>query len=175
MVVSVRTLSQVADLLGKTEDKDHYAQLEKTYLQKIEDNFWDESRQIYDEFYYDEQGKKQFDGHYGYLNFWPVFLNAVYTNSPRFEIMMRKMIDTDNGIWTPFGLRSLSSKDPYFKQGVNYWTSPIWMNINFLINKAMFNFVNKPDEYPMDEGLRADIKTAYKEIRQNLINMFVDN
>lgn len=175
MVVSSRTIAKVAGLLGKTTDSAFYEAQAKNITDMIEEHFWDESRNIYDEFYFDEANQKQFDGHLGYLNFWPVFLNAVDSNSTRFETMMRKLIDKDNGIWTPFGLRSLSSHDPYFKQGVNYWTSPIWMNINFLINKAMFNFVNKPEEFPMDETLRADIKTAYKEIRQNLIDMFVDN
>jgi len=40
-------------------------------------NFWDESRGIFDDIYRDEQGNMQFDGHLGYLNFWPLFLNVL--------------------------------------------------------------------------------------------------
>jgi hypothetical protein len=44
---------------------------------------------MYDDFYIDQEGNKQFDGHTGYLNFWPLFLRAIETSDPRFEIMFK--------------------------------------------------------------------------------------
>ena len=112
----------------------------------------------------------QFDNHIGYLNFWPLFLNALEPSDERFEILARKLIDPDFGVWTPYGIASLSKKDPYYKMGDNYWTSPIWMNINFLITKSLHGY---GQDQSVEEGLRKDIQTAYGELRMNLINMVV--
>ena len=125
---------------------------------------------MFDDFYKDQKGDKQFDGHTGYLNFWPLFLDVIQTDDTRFETTIRKLIDPATGLWTEFGIRSLSSNDPYYKLGDNYWTSPLWMNINFLITSAFYKYSN--DE-SVQSDLRADILTAYKSLRLNLINMIV--
>jgi hypothetical protein len=39
---------------------------------------------MFDDFYIDQEGEKQFDGHTGYLNFWPFFLGVLETDDPRF-------------------------------------------------------------------------------------------
>ena len=56
MIVSTRTLSRVATVLGKTDDAAHYKDLSESFKTVLRDNFWDESRQIYDEFYIDKDG-----------------------------------------------------------------------------------------------------------------------
>ena len=73
-------------------------------------------------------------------------------------------------MWTPYGIASMSKKDPYYKMGDNYWTSPIWMNINFLITKSLFDYSNDEN---VPQPLRSDIKDAYGKLRQNLIDMIV--
>lgn len=125
---------------------------------------------MFDDFYIDENGDKQFDGHTGYLNFWPFFLDAIDTSDARFETTVRKLIDPATGLWTDFGIRSLSNTDPYYMLGDDYWTSPIWMNINFLITTALHKY--GIDE-TVESTLRSDIKTAYGELRMNLIDMIV--
>mmetsp|Transcript_63413 Transcript_63413/g.87599 ORF Transcript_63413/g.87599 Transcript_63413/m.87599 type:complete len:99 (-) Transcript_63413:284-580(-) len=95
---------------------------------------------MFDDFYIDEAGNKQFDGHTGYLNFWPLFLNIIDTSDERFDIVVSKLIDKDFGMWTNYGIRSLSINDDYYRLGDNYWTSPIWMNINYLIVTALYNY-----------------------------------
>ena len=172
MIVSTRVLSRVATILEKDEDAAYYASKTETYTQVLHDNFWDESRQMWDDFYLDDTGAKQFDGHTGYLNFWPFFLDAIDTDDARFETTARKLIDPATGLWTDYGIRSLSNTDPYYMLGDDYWTSPIWMNINFLITTALH-------KYGLDESvestLRGDIATAYGELRMNLINMIVNS
>ena len=140
MIVSTRVLGRVAGILEKTEDATYYAGLETKYRQVLYDNFWDESRQMWDDFYIDENGGKQFEGHTGYLNFWPFFLEVMDTSDARFETTVRKLIDPTTGLWTDFGIRSLSNADPYYMLGDDYWTSPIWMNINFLITSALHQY-----------------------------------
>jgi glycogen debranching enzyme len=53
MIVSSRAISRVASVLEKTEDADHYAQLVNKFTESLQNNFWDDSRQMYDDFYID--------------------------------------------------------------------------------------------------------------------------
>lgn len=168
MIVSSRALSRVATILGKDSDAIHYQSNVDTFTSVLHDNFWDEDRQMYDDFYINENGDKQFEGHTGYLNFWPLFLDAAPTSDSRFETMVRMLIDPATGLWTDFGIRSLSVNDPYYRLGDNYWTSPIWMNINFLITGAFYKF---SQDASIEEGLSVEIQKAYQELRLNLINM----
>ena len=170
MIVSTRAITRIAKILNQTEDYNKYVGFGQKLQEVMEDNFWDDERGLYDDIYRDEDGQMRFDNHTGYLNFWPLFLYAVDVKSDRFASLVEKLIDKDYGMWTPYGITSMSKKDPYYKMGDNYWTSPIWMNINFLITKSLFDYSRNPE---VPEDLRAKIKTAYGELRQNLIDMIV--
>ena len=58
MIVSTRVLSRVATILDKTEDAAYYATSTATYTQTLHDNFWDESREMFDDIYLDVNGDK---------------------------------------------------------------------------------------------------------------------
>ena len=64
-------------------------------------------------------------------------------------------------MWSPYGLRSLSSKDSYYKLGDYYWTGPIWLNINYLITQAFHEF---KDSLEIPE-LKEDFASAYNDLR----------
>lgn len=174
MIVSTRTIAKVAKRLGKTEEHEHYERKSQGLTHLLVANLWNEDRQLFDEFYFD-QGKKCFDGHFGYLNFFPIFLMAIPSESKEFEATMEKLLDRNNGIWTKFGLRSLSSKDPYFQQGDNYWTGPIWLNMNYLAVVSLYHYSNHPEKYPMKATLRSKICSAYTELRAGLVDMVVNS
>lgn len=36
-----------------------------------------------------------------------------------------------------FGIRSLSKSDPFYGGGDQYWTGPIWINVNYLIVSSL--------------------------------------
>lgn len=162
MIVSSRAIQRIATILNKTEDAAHYQSNVDAFTKVLNDNFWDADRELYDDIYKDENGDMQFDSHIGYLNFWPFFLNAIEPSDPRFETTARKLIDPDFGVWTPYGIASLSKNDPYYKMQDDYWTSPIWMNINFLITKALHGY---GQDQSVEQGLRDDIQTAYGDLR----------
>jgi hypothetical protein len=55
----------------------------------LQENFWNEDRQLFDEFYY-EQGEKKIDGHFGYLNLFPVYLNALPSVTKALKVVMKE-------------------------------------------------------------------------------------
>jgi mannosyl-oligosaccharide glucosidase len=81
-------------------------------------------------------------------------LGVLETDDPRFALSFRKMVDADSGMLTDYGVRSLSINDPFYRLGDNYWTSPIWMNINYLIISALNKYSL---DTTVDEELRAEI------------------
>jgi len=84
MIVSSRAISRIATILNKTEDAQKYQAQVTEFTDVLNQNFWDESRQMYDDIYIDESGNKVFDNHTGYLNFWPLFLYAIDPKDERF-------------------------------------------------------------------------------------------
>ena len=58
MIVSSRAISRVAKILGKTEDADYYAKNLERFTEALHANFWDDSREVFDDFYIDKNGVK---------------------------------------------------------------------------------------------------------------------
>jgi mannosyl-oligosaccharide glucosidase len=86
---------------------------------------------------------------------------------------MERLLDRENGLWSNYGLRSLSAKDPYFMKGDAYWTGLIWLNINYFAASTFHKYSNNPEDYPMPPSLRNRIQDAYQELRNNLISLVV--
>lgn len=69
---------------------------------------------------------------------------------------------------TDYGIRSMSINDPFYRLGDNYWTSPIWMNINFLIVKALHQYSL---DTSVEESLRVEIGETYQSLRMGVVDM----
>ena len=52
MIVSTDAMAQVANLMDEKQDAAHFEQLRQNFTDVLDTEFWDEERQIYDEFYY---------------------------------------------------------------------------------------------------------------------------
>lgn len=44
---------------------------------------------------------------------------------------------TGETVWTQYGLRSLETNNTYFRKKSNYWTGPIWINIQYLVLRGL--------------------------------------
>lgn len=78
------------------------------------------------------------------------------------------MVDEDSGMLTANGVRSLSINDPYYRLGDNYWTSPIWMNINYLIISALSKY---SVDSTVEPQLRGEIGAHYQTLRKGVVDM----
>lgn len=79
----------------------------------------------------DESGESIHVHHEGYVSLFPVLLGIVDPQSKKLGQVLDSMHDPE-GLWSPFGIRSLSAKDELFGTGENYWKGPIWINLNYL-------------------------------------------
>jgi Glycosyl hydrolase family 63 C-terminal domain len=64
------------------------------------------------------------------------------------------------------GLRSLGLKDSYYGNGANYWKSPVWINVNFLVLGGLFDvYLNGSMKSKLYETLKQQIQSVYRNGR----------
>jgi mannosyl-oligosaccharide glucosidase len=116
------------------------------------------------------------DTTFGYVSLFPFMLQIIDSNSPQLEEILQKIRDPEL-LWTDYGLRSLSRKSPlYMKYNTAddppYWRGAIWMNINFLVVRALKHYGNilgphSKKSQELYNELRGNlIKNVYKEFRR---------
>jgi len=62
----------------------------------------------------------------------PFLVSLVRPGHPHFTAMLG-LIRDPNELWSSYGLRSLSRRDKLYGSEENYWRSPIWININYMV------------------------------------------
>lgn len=105
---------------------------------------------------------------FGYVSFFPLFLQIIDPHSPKLGQVLQDLHRTDL-LWTPFGLRSLAPNAPLYNRRNTphdppYWRGPIWINMNYLAVRALYHYSNK-------DGPHRDLaRQLYLELRKNVIN-----
>nr|CCA18876.1 mannosyloligosaccharide glucosidase putative [Albugo laibachii Nc14] len=106
--------------------------------------------------------------HIGYVSIFPLILRILPADTPQLEALLMSIRDPAH-LWTPYGLRSLSTRDPFFEVGNRpddkpYWRGAIWINVNYLALDALMYYSKQDGPY------QQMIKDTYTELRQNVIS-----
>uniref|UniRef100_H3GV13 mannosyl-oligosaccharide glucosidase n=1 Tax=Phytophthora ramorum TaxID=164328 RepID=H3GV13_PHYRM len=91
--------------------------------------------------------KLQHVKHVGYVSVFPLLLKVLPPNSPKLLALLKQTTGS-NHLWSPFGLRSLSTQDQFYNQektpGDNpYCRGAIWMNMNRLALDALHHYTQQ--------------------------------
>ena len=105
-----------------------------------------------------------FSEHLGYINLFPLFFGYIKEDSLEFQATLDLMNDPSK-IWSNFGLMSLAKSDPYYMRNDQYWTGPIWININYMVLRGL----------KLHYGSHGRAMQTYQRLRQNLINTICGN
>ncbi|TDH69915.1 hypothetical protein CCR75_008489 [Bremia lactucae] len=113
--------------------------------------------------------KLQHVQHIGYISIFPLLLKVLPPDSPKLLALLKQMIDPLQ-LWSPYGLRSLSTLDQFYEQenapGDNpYWRGAIWMNANYLALDALHYYAQSSTGSPF----QAEFAAAYTKLRTNVI------
>lgn len=111
------------------------------------------------------------DTSFGYVNLFPFLMQFLSPQSPALKKILTNIRDPDV-LWTPYGLRSLSKKSPYYmkrntEHDPPYWRGQIWININYLTLKSLHHYKNLPGPFA------AEAKEIYTELRDNVVNNII--
>lgn len=137
MGMMTRALRRIAETLGEIEDVEEFAVYETAIERNIDDLHWDNEAQTYCDATIDEFEESVHVCHKGYISLFPFLTGMVGPDSPRLKAILDLIGDPEE-LWSDYGIRSLSKKDEFYGTAENYWRSPIWVNINYLVFKNLY-------------------------------------
>ncbi|KAI9149434.1 mannosyl-oligosaccharide glucosidase [Paramyrothecium foliicola] len=153
-----KSLINIADALGITDD---VADLKKN-LEAIEHNLddlhWSAEEGCYCDATIDDFEENKLVCHKGYVSLFPFFLGLMKPDDAKLGKILA-LIGDENHIWSPHGIRSLSKQDALYESGENYWRSPVWMPINYLILTEL-----------REGPFKAKAAKLYSRLRKNLVD-----
>ncbi|KAF2427202.1 glycoside hydrolase [Tothia fuscella] len=166
------SLSKVANYLEEEEDAETFAKQLTAIKSNLADLHWSEKDGIFCDATIDEFEENALVCHTGYISLFPFILNLLdlKTDAGKISKILTALADPEK-LWSDHGIRSLSKADPLYGTAENYWRSPVWININYLILTQLLNFAESKDA-------GKNQKTAarlYKELRGNLVRTVYDS
>ncbi|KAI7968743.1 hypothetical protein EIK77_005759 [Talaromyces pinophilus] len=132
-----RSLRKIAAAIGETDDAEEFAIYEYAITRNIDDLHWDEDAQTWCDATIDEYEESVHVCHKGYISIFPFLTGMVGPDSPHLKATL-DLIRNSNELWSDYGIRSLSKNDEFYGTDENYWRSPIWMNMNYMIVKNLY-------------------------------------
>ena len=137
MAFFTRTMRDIAEFIGETDDASTFVEIERATLDNIEDLHWNEEHQMYCDANVNDDDESYHVCDKGYLSLFPFLLGLLPPNSPHLGPILDMLRDPEH-LWSPYGLRSLSASHPEFGQGENYWKGPIWVQMNYLALRSLY-------------------------------------
>ena len=135
------TMKRIAGSLDIPEDEAEYAKIEHAILRNIDDLHWDEKEKTYCDATIDDYEENAHVCHKGYISIFPFMTGLLSRDLEKENKKLKAVMDLISDpaeLWSNHGIRSLSQKDEFYNTGENYWRSPIWMNMNYLIVKELY-------------------------------------
>lgn len=139
----VVTLRKISAFLGMQADQRVFSKHEQEIIQSIEGNHWSEPNQAYCDTTVVNKITVEQVCHKGYVSLLPFCLGLMDRNNPHLGAVL-DLIHDPAELWSPFGVRSLSTKDKYYGTEEDYWRGPVWININYMILERLL--VSLPSE-----------------------------
>lgn len=132
-----RALKRIATTLSESDDAASFGKIEEAIIRNIDDLHWDEKAQTYCDATIDDYEESAHVCHKGYISIFPFMTGMLDAKHARLGAVLDLIADEEE-LWSPYGIRSLSKKDEFYGTAENYWRSPIWMNMNYLIVKELY-------------------------------------
>ncbi|KAK9474015.1 mannosyl-oligosaccharide glucosidase [Dipodascopsis tothii] len=160
-----RSLRRVSEHVGAdAEDIARLVKIEQDIAHNMDALHWSEDEQAYCDSTVGPTGT-ELVCHKGYVSLLPFALGILAPTNPHLPAVLTMLRDPEQ-LWTPQGLRSLSKRDEFFGKDENYWRGPIWININYLVLKALAEYHGRPET---PEDVRAQMAEVYAELRVNVV------
>ncbi|KLJ10762.1 mannosyl-oligosaccharide glucosidase [Blastomyces silverae] len=163
MGMMTRAIRRIAEALDETDDVQEFKAYETAITRNIDDLHWDKDAQTYCDATIDEYEEHVHVCHKGYVSLFPFMTGLIPADSPRLGPILDLIQDPEE-LWSDYGIRSLSKKDKFYGTAENYWRSPIWININYLILKNLLDVATVSG--PHQEQARQ----IYIQLRKNIVD-----
>ncbi|KAF8370653.1 mogs-1 [Pristionchus pacificus] len=107
----------------------------------------------------------------GYVGLFPLIAHIVpATEHAKLRAILGHLNDPEE-LWTPFGIRSLSTLSPYYQarnteHDPPYWRGSIWMPINYLLLRSLGEYAAEPG---LDAALREEFVGTHRRLKKALV------
>ncbi|GAB7364987.1 hypothetical protein MBLNU230_g5770t1 [Neophaeotheca triangularis] len=162
MGMMARSMSKIATYVGESDDAKRYSQINEAITRNVDDLHWDDNAKAYCDATIDEYEESVHVCHKGYISLFPFMTGLMGPDHPHLKEVL-DLIGNEDELWSPFGIRSLGKKDEFYGTDENYWRSPVWMNINYLIVSSLYNTATSSGPH------QAQAITMYNALRKNLV------
>ncbi|KAF4120803.1 mannosyl-oligosaccharide glucosidase [Geosmithia morbida] len=158
-----KSLMNIAKAIGRTEDVDDLERTLDAITHNLDDLHWSEDEGCYCDATIDEFEESVLVCHKGYVSLFPFLVGLMKPDDPKLGRILDLISDPDH-LWSPHGIRSLSKQDAFYGTGENYWRSPVWMPINYLVLSQLKNTATQ------DGPHKAKARDMYNSLRKNLVD-----
>ena len=127
--LSARHLSEIADILGRTEDRDHYLFEHAQLVRYIEQRYWNDTLG----FYVDTDPSGAQTDVLTPAGLWPILAGA---GTPAQHDRMFEVITDPKRFWRPHVIPSVAADHPTYHHAGNYWQGSVWPPMVMLAIRA---------------------------------------
>lgn len=131
MGLMTKSLINIADAVGASEDKADFEKYLDGIEHNLEDLHWSEKEGCYCDATIDDFEEHTLVCHKGYISVFPFLTGLMKPDHPKLGKVLA-LLGNEEELFSPHGIRSLSKKDELYGTDENYWRSPVWINMNYL-------------------------------------------
>jgi mannosyl-oligosaccharide glucosidase len=158
-----RTLTNLSTFLGESDDTSDFQSQHMALLRNLDDLHWSTKHSAYCDATIDDYEESTHVCHKGYISLFPFMTGLLPPDHASLPHIL-KLISSPTELWSDFGIRSLSAADEFYGTDENYWRSPIWVNMNYLILKNLLSLATSSGPKAVTEQARK----IYVDLRKNL-------
>lgn len=163
--VMTRSMKKIAEILGLQADVEAYTTIENDIVESIDKMHWSEEDHAYCDVTVDDGDEKMFACYKGYISLFPFLTKFIPAGQvDRLGYIVDLLADPGE-LASNFGIRSLSKSSEFYRTGENYWRSPIWININYLVLESLTDYHARVE----DAELKRKMEDVYAKLRKQLI------
>lgn len=165
---SARALQEVAEYLGEDDDAATYEKQLAGVKHNLDVLHWDEGEKTYCDATVEGEAYKRVC-HKGYISLFPLLVGLLDTDHPNLPHVLDLLSDSGK-LWSPYGLRSLSSADKYYRTEEDYWRGPVWMPLNVLAALRLRDVGAQDTPGGNTTAVQERAASLSSELRENLVN-----
>ena len=157
------TLRNISAFVGDRADEETFSKHHSDVLESVDGIHWSDPDQAYCDTTLVEANRVERICHKGYISLFPFLVGLLGPDHSHLGAVLDLIQDPEE-LWSNFGIRSLSRKDKYYGTEENYWRSPVWININYLVLQRLSDVGQHPGQH------QSRARKMYTELRLNLVD-----
>lgn len=160
MGLMARSMQRIASYLDESDDAAKYLKILEAIRRNTDDLHWSADERTYCDATVDDYEESIHVCHKGYISIFPFMTGLIGPEHEHLKDVLDLIADKEE-MWSPFGIRSLSKKDALYGTEENYWRSPVWMNMNYLIVREL---LVSSDDYLTSRFLTHQLTCSFRKL-----------